>query len=149
MHTLTPQMHFSNSPIRTRRRSTRPRSSLWRRVELWTFLKLPPSSVTVPTGTGELALLRGHQRALHVPLRPHVNFSHLLPNVQCALWALQNSVLPCTLLPHPSTRHLFPPPTAYAEVLRPLPRCSAGCLAVCAPASPLPAGMHLIVGDSD
>jgi hypothetical protein len=51
--------------------------------------------------------------------------------------------------PVPSTRHLFPLPTAYAEVLRPLPRCSAGCLAVCAPASPLPAGMHLIVGDSD
>jgi hypothetical protein len=123
MHTLTPQMHFSNSPIRTRRRSTRPRSSLWRRVELWTFLKLPPSSVTVPTGTGELALLRGHQRALHVPLRPHVNFSHLLPNVQCfPPWALQNSVLPCTLLPHPSrqrgTSSLCPPPT---------PRCSAHC----------------------
>jgi hypothetical protein len=89
-------------------------------------------SLIVPTaGTGEPALLRGHQRALcgAEPLCPRMNFSHLPPNVQRfpPPWALQNSVLPCALLPHPSTRHLFPPPTVYAEVLRPLPRCSAVC----------------------
>jgi hypothetical protein len=99
-------------------------------------------SLIVPTGTGEAALLRGHQRALRgaEPLCPRVNFSHLPSNVQRFLppWALQNSVLPCALLPHPSTLHLFPPPTAYAEVLRPLARCSAGCLATVCTRQPAP-----------
>jgi hypothetical protein len=146
-------VHFSNSPIRTRRRCTRPRSSLWGRVELLrTFLKLPPSSVRASLFQ---LLARESQRCCEATSVPCAAQSH-----SARAWTSRTCRRTCSVSRRRGPYRIRCCPARSCRTrqrgtssLRPPStlRCSARCRDAprCAPASPLPAEMHLIVGDSD